>query len=273
MYHSHFALEQEPFGVTPDCRFFYQTEQHMEALATLYYAIEQRRGFALLVGRAGLGKTSILVHLIQLLKGKAEVAFLPQSYFDQSTVLDSILVSLGLPAAPSPAQSHRVFYEYLTKLHLSGKTCVIMFDEAQGFKHDTLEAIRMLSNFETPSEKLVQIVLSGQPQLAEALRQPDCEQLRQRLNVVARLEPLGTKEVSEYIVHRLKTAGGSPRLFAPKALDDIAAASGGVLRNVNTICFNALTIAYALGHRSVGTGEVAEAVRDLDLAANLTPIA
>src|SRR6202034_3744848 len=101
---------------------------------------------------------------------------------------DSILLSLGLPTESSLAHNHRAFYEYLMKLRLAGKTCVVLFDEAQGFSRDTLEAIRMLSNFETESEKLVQIVLCGQPQLAETLSQPACEQLRQRLNVVARLE-------------------------------------------------------------------------------------
>src|ERR1700685_311401 len=99
MYHAHFSLTQEPFGVSPDCRFFYETEQHREALASLYYAIEQRRGFALLVGRAGLGKTSILVQLVQVLEGKAAIVYLPHPFFDRATVLDSILLSLGLPAA------------------------------------------------------------------------------------------------------------------------------------------------------------------------------
>jgi type II secretory pathway predicted ATPase ExeA len=270
MYHAHFGLNEEPFGVAPDSRFYYETDQHREALATLYYAIEQRRGFALLIGRAGLGKTSILVNLSQLLKGKAEIAFLPIPCLDPSAVLDAILLSLGLPTQSSLAQDHRTFYEYLMKLRLAGKTCVVLFDEAQGFNRDTLEAIRMLSNFETESEKLVQIVLCGQPQLAETISQPGCEQLRQRLNVVARLEPLGSAEIGEYIVHRLKTAGGSGALFDREAVKAITEAAGGVLRNVNTICFNALTIAYALGHSSVGVGEVAEALRDLDVFARLT---
>jgi type II secretory pathway predicted ATPase ExeA len=269
MYHAHFRLTQEPFGVSPDCRFFYQTDQHGEALATLYYAIQQRRGFALLVGRPGLGKTSVLVQLVQMLEGKAEIAYLPHPYYDRSTVLESILLSLGLPAGPSLAQSHRVFYEYLLKLRLSGKTCVVLLDEAQDLDLSTLEAIRMLSNFETPSEKLLQIVLAGQPRLAETLKRPECEQLLQRMNVVARLEPLAVREVQDYIEHRLNAAGNSSKLFLPDALEAIVAASHGAPRNVNTICFNALTLAYALSHQRVGFEEVSEAVRDLDLSVAL----
>ena len=266
MYLAHFALKQEPFGVSPDCRFFYESEQHGEALATLYYAIEQRRGFGLLVARAGLGKTSILVLLTHLLRGKAETAYLPYPYFDRSSVLQSILQSLGLTPGTSQAHEHRIFYEYLMKLRLARKTCVVVFDEAQDLNREMLEGIRMLSNFETPYEKLVQIVLAGQPRLADTLAQPDCEQFRQRLNVVARLQPLSAAEVRSYIAHRLITAGGSTALFTEDALDAIVEASGGVPRNVNTICFNALTLAFALEQKQVGLEAVQEVLHDLDLS-------
>src|SRR2546427_12822114 len=182
MYHSHFGLRDDPFGVTPDPRFFYQTPQHREAVATLFYAIQQRRGFALLVGSPGLGKTSVLFTLVRMLKGTAQTAYLANPYYDRLTVLDSIMASFGLECSESPAANHRLFYQYLLKAHQAGKTCVVIFDEAQDLDRDTLEAIRMLSNLETPDGKLVQIVLAGQPRLAETLKQPDCEQIRQRLN-------------------------------------------------------------------------------------------
>jgi len=267
MYHSHFSLREEPFGVTPDRRFFFRTGQHHEAIATLFYAIQQRRGFALLVGRAGLGKTTVLFTLVQLLKGQAQIAFLANPYYDRATVLDSILASLGLEPAPSLAANHKLFYQYLLKTHSAGKTVVVIFDEAQDLNRDTLEAIRMLSNFEAPDGKLVQIVLSGQPRLAETLNRPDCEQIRQRFNAIARLEPLTGREVQDYMAHRLQTAGGSTALFTPGAIGTIASASAGVPRNVNTICFNSLTLAYALEKRQVGTEEVAEVLRDLALPA------
>ena len=265
MYHTHFSLREEPFGVTPDRRFFFRTGQHHEAIATLFYAIQQRRGFALLVGRAGLGKTTVLFTLVQMLKGQAQIAFLANPYYDRATVLDSILASLGLEPAPSLAANHKLFYQYLLKTHSAGKTVVVIFDEAQDLSRDTLEAIRMLSNFEAPDGKLVQIVLSGQPRLAETLNRPDCEQIRQRFNAIARLEPLTGREVQDYMAHRLQTAGGSTALFTPGAIGAIACASAGVPRNVNTICFNSLTLAYALDKHHVGTEEVAEVLRDLAL--------
>jgi general secretion pathway protein A len=265
MYHSHFGLRAEPFGVTPDRGFFFPAAQHREAVATLFYAIRQRRGFALLVGGAGLGKTTVLFTLVQMLKRKAQIAYLANPYYDRATVLDSILASLGLEPAASPAANHRLFYQYMLRTQGAGKTVVVVFDEAQDLSRDTLEAIRMLSNFETPAGKLVQIVLAGQPRLAETLKQPDCEQIRQRFSAIARLEPLTSGEIHAYMAHRLQTAGGSIGLFTPGAIDMLASASGGVPRNVNTICFNSLTLAYALDKRQVGPDEVAEVLRDLDL--------
>ncbi|HEY1754110.1 MAG TPA: AAA family ATPase [Bryobacteraceae bacterium] len=265
MYHAHFGFREEPFGATPDRRFFFETAQHREAAATLSYAIQQRRGFALLVGRPGLGKTSVLMRVVQLLEGKAEVAYLPYPYFDRSNVLESILMSLGIEPAAAPAQNHRLFYEYLQEKHRAGKTCVVIFDEAQDLNRDTLEAIRMLSNFETMAEKLVQIVLAGQPGLTGTLNRPDCEQIRQRMNVVARLQKLSPEEVRDYMAHRLETVGASLSVFSREALEQIANASDGVPRNINTLCFNSLSVAYALNHRQVACEEVAEARRDLDL--------
>src|ERR1022692_697607 len=136
MYLTHFGLNEEPFGVTPDRRFFYQTAQHREAVATLFYAVEQRRGFALLLGRAGLGKTSVLFTLVQMLKGKAQIAYLPNPYYDRDTVLDTILASLGLEPGASPAASHKLFYQYLVKTESTGKTVVVVFDEAQDLHRD-----------------------------------------------------------------------------------------------------------------------------------------
>ena len=265
MYQSHFGLREEPFGVTPDGRFFYQSAQHREALATLYYAIEQRRGFALLLGGAGLGKTSVLFTLAQMLKSRVQIAYLANPYYDRTTVLDAVLASLGLEPGASPAASHKAFYQYLSKIHTTGKTVAVLFDEAQDLNRDTLEAIRMLSNFETPDAKLMQIVLAAQPRLGDTLAQPDCEQIRQRLSAIARLEPLEECGVPEYMAHRLRTAGGSIDLFTGGAVGAIASASRGVPRNVNTICYNSLALAYALGKHQVDVGEVTEVLRDLDL--------
>lgn len=265
MYQHFFGLCEEPFGVTPDPRFFFESEQHLEAAATLIYAIQQRRGFALLLGRAGLGKTSVLVHVVQHMKDQAVTAYLPHPYFDKTNVLEAILLALGVQPEASAAQNHRLFHDFLCEQRQAGKNCVVIFDEAQDLTRDTLEAIRMLSNFEQLSEKLVQIVLAGQPGLAETLKQPDCEQIRQRCTVVARLRPLDGAGVREYIKQRLTKVGGSIDLFAPEAVDSIVSASQGVPRNVNTICFNSLTLAFAESQRQVTFSDVDEALRDLDL--------
>jgi general secretion pathway protein A len=267
MYCKHFGFRMDPFSVSPDPRFFYETEQHREAVATLYYAMLQRRGFALLVGRPGLGKTSVLRQLALLLDGMAEVAFLPQPYFDHENLLEAVLSSLGIEAKRTAAQNCDLFNQHLLKIRGTGKTCVVILDEAQNLTSKTLEAVRMLSNFETSAQKLVQIVLGGQPRLAEKLQRSSSEQIRQRINLVSRLHPLASYQVYDYIAHRLKIAGGSLHLFAPAALSAIAAGSGGVPRNVNTICFNALSLVYALDGTTVGYAEVAEAIRDLDLTA------
>jgi MSHA biogenesis protein MshM len=263
MYYSHFGLREEPFGVTPDPRFFYQTPQHGEAVATAFLAIQQRRGFAMLVGPPGLGKTSVLFTLVKMLKGTAQTAYLPNPYYTRTTVLDAILASFGLEPAASPAANHRLLYQHLLKVRQAGKTCVVILDEAQDLDRDTLEAVRLLSNFETPEGKLVQIVLAGQPRLAETLGRPDCEQIRQRINAVSCLETLNGSEVRQYMAHRLETAGGSIEIFSRAAVEATAAASGGVPRNINTIAFNALSLAYALGRRQVAADDVAEACRDL----------
>jgi len=268
MYHKHFGLREEPFGVSPDRRFFFRTEQHAEAIATLHYAIQQRRGFVLLVGRAGSGKTNVLFTLVDLLKDRAQIAYLANPYYDRATVLQSLLECMGLQPAASAAANHRLFYEYLLMTQGAGKMCVAIFDEAQDLDRDTLEAIRMLSNFENSKGKLVQIVLGGQPRLAETLKRPDCEQIRQRINAIARLNPLTGPEVRAYMAHRLEAAGGTSAIFTHEAIQAISLASGGVPRNVNTICFNSLSLAFALDRRQVGPEEVAEVLCDLDLVAD-----
>lgn len=264
MYHSHFGFGEEPFGVTPDPRFFFYSRQHQEAVATLFLATSQRRGLALLVGPAGLGKTSILFTLTHMLKGSAQIAYLANPLRDRTTMLDALLACYGMEPAASPLASQHLLFQYLLKTEGEGKTCVAIFDEAQDLERDQLEDIRLLSNFETPNGKLLQIVLAGQPRIAETLSRPDCEQIRQRCGAVFSLVPLSRTEARDYLVHRLQTAGASPAVFAPAAVDAVISAAGGVPRNMNMICWNALNLAYALGCRQVTAENVAEACRDLD---------
>jgi general secretion pathway protein A len=264
MYYSHFGFQEEPFGVTPDPRFFFCSRQHREAVATLFLATSQRRGLALLVGPAGLGKTSVLFTLTGMLKGSAQIAYLANPLHDRTTVLDAILACYGIEPAASPLASQRLLLHYLLKTEGAGKTCVAIFDEAQDLDRDRLEDIRLLSNFETQTGKLLQIVLAGQPRIAETLSRPDCEQIRQRCGAVSSLVPLSRAEARDYLAHRLQTAGGKLAVFAPAAVDAVISAAAGVPRNMNMICWNALNLAYALGSSQVTAENVAEACRDLD---------
>ena len=264
MYYSHFGFREEPFGVTPDPRFFLSSRQHQEAVATMFIATSQRRGLALLVGPAGLGKTSILFALTRMLKGSAQVAYLTNPLYDRTTVLEALLACYGIEPAASPIANQRLLFQYLVKTNAQGKTCVAIFDEAQDLDRYRLEEIRLLSNFETETGKLLQIVLAGQPRIAETLNRPDCEQIRQRCGAVFALKPLSPDESRDYLVHRLKTAGASLDVFEPAAVDAVISAAGGVPRNMNMICWNALNAAYALGRGQVAAEHVAETCRDLD---------
>jgi general secretion pathway protein A len=258
MYHDHFGLVTEPFGVTPDARFFFLSEQHVEASASLYYAVAQRRGFAVLVGQPGLGKTSVLVNLAERIAGEARVAFLVHPHLSGSEVLGSVLLAMGLEPASNSVERLRQFHNFLLDLSRQGKTCLVIIDEAQNLGFEALETIRMLSNFEAPTHKLIQFILAGQPALEDLLRRPEAEQILQRVNSITRLHPLSEKQLGDYIAHRLSVAGRQEKLFTPAALRVLAEASGGIPRNVNTLCFNALTLAFAEGKKTIDADCIAQ---------------
>ena len=265
MYCQHFGFREDPFGVSPDDHFFFAGSQHAEASAALYYAIAQRRGFAVLIAPPGLGKSTVLVNLAARIASEARVAFFVHPRFESGSVLESVLLAMGLEPEPDAVRRHRQFHAFLLSLLNRNKKCVVIFDEAQNLTAESLETIRMLSNFETPSEKLIQFVLAGQPGMARLLHTPECEQILQRVNIVARLQPLSAPEVEQYMAHRLNVAGAPRSPFSALAVRAIAAASKGVPRIVNTICFNALTLAFAAGKRTVDEAYIVEVLKDLSL--------
>jgi general secretion pathway protein A len=281
MYQQYFGLATEPFGVSPDTRFFFPSEQHAEATAALYYAVTQRRGFAILVGRPGLGKTSVLVNLANRISAEARVAFLVHPHLVGDKVLESVLLAMGMEPDADPVRRLRQFHAFLLQLSREGKTCVVIIDEAQNLGFKALEAIRMLSNFEAPSHKLIQFILAGQPALESLLRTPEAEQILQRISVMARLEPLNVNQSHAYITHRLAIAGRRKPLFSAEAVKELTRASEGIPRNINTLCFNALTLAFSEAKELVDakcvlqvererSGEVS--VRSEQLPAPLLPI-
>ncbi len=263
----YYKLAEDPFGVTPDPRFLYMSEQHREALASLAYGTESNRGFIALIAKPGMGKTSLLYQYLNWMRGKARTAFVFRTDCDVREFMRHVLLDLGIDAAGKdlPAM-HDTLNKLLTDEMNAGRKFVLVIDEAQNLSEEVLESVRLLSNFETPWTKLMQIVIAGQPQLAEKLAQPSMVQLRQRISLVIRIEPLTEKDVNAYIDHRLGIGGcENPALFTVGARSLILRASEGIPRNVNNICFGAMSLACAMKRETIDRQIVQEVLKDLDL--------
>jgi general secretion pathway protein A len=262
-----YNLAEQPFGVTPDSRFLYLGPQHREALASLVYGTESNRGFLALIAKPGMGKTSLLYHYLGYLRDKARTAFVFRTDCDSREFIRHLLIDLGIEVAGMdlPAM-HEALNRLLTDEMRAGRRFVLVVDEAQNLEEKVLESIRLLSNFETPWMKLMQIVLAGQPQLADRLASPSMAQLRQRVSIVMRIDPFTPKEVDAYIDHRLWIGGcGRPSLFTANARKLIAEHSEGIPRNINNLCFNALSLGCALGRKTIDRDVILEVISDLDL--------
>ena len=267
MFLEFFGLREHPFGVTPDPRYLYLSPTHRESLASLVYGVEAGRGFLGLIAPPGMGKTTLLFQLLQRLGSTARTVFLFQTQCDPKEFFRSVLADLGVEDAGNDmVQMHgRLNNILLHEMHC-GRRFVLVIDEAQNLDEKVLEVVRMLSNFETPRAKLMQIVLAGQPQLADILARPSLTQLRQRISMICRLRPLNLEETGQYIAHRLEVAGYSgPPLFTQGALRLITQASKGIPRNINNYCFNALSLACANMSRLIDEKVLVEVLSDLDI--------
>jgi general secretion pathway protein A len=267
MYGNYFGLTELPFNVSPDPRFFYANPVYREALATLHYGIEARKGFVIITGEAGTGKTTLLRMLMHNLDSAIHTAFIFNPRLSFTALLRFILTDLGIE---NPAKDRLKLMEQLNAFLIEqlGKGHIVAFlvDEAQALNDEILEELRLLSNLETDRAKLIQIVLMGQPELESKLDQPELRQLKQRVALRCRLLPLGQHEVGLYIDSRLKTAGyGGKELFVPEAVEKITRYSNGIPRLVNVICDNALVIACAASKKYVSAEMIEEAARDLKL--------
>jgi general secretion pathway protein A len=268
MFLDFYQLREQPFGVTPDPRYLYFSPAHREALASLFYGIETGRGFLALIAQPGMGKTTLLFQLLERLKGSDDhTAFLFQTQCDSRELLRSVLDALGLCSLGHDfVLMHAQLNEFLFRDALAGRRVVLVIDEAQNLSDSALETVRLLSDFEAPNRKLLQIVLAGHPELAQRLSCPGLGQLRQRIAVLKSLAPLPASEVVRYIYHRLQAANyNGPELFTSAALALIAERSQGIPRNINNICFNALSLGCAMGHKKIGSEIVLEAAADLSL--------
>jgi len=270
MFLDFYKLREQPFSDTPDPRFAYFGEAHREAIASLFYGIDTGRGFLTLTAPPGMGKTTILFHLLERLRDSVRTAFLFQTQCDSLELLRYLLTDLGIATeGRGLVWMHEELKRVLLDTAKAGKRFVLFIDEAQNLTASVLESVRLLSDFENPRSKLIQIVLAGQPQLADKLARSELTQLRQRISIRSRLRPFTLLETGAYIKHRLQVAGyEGDRLFSPAAWARIFVWSGGVPRNINNLCFNALTLGCALEKKEIHSSLVLEAINDLEMTAS-----
>lgn len=267
MFLDFYHLREQPFGVAPDPAYLYLSQTHREALASLSYGIKADRGFMALIAEPGMGKTTLLYQLLEELRDSARTVFLFQTQCDSREFFRYLLNELGVDSSQMGLVAmHNKLNEVLFKEMLAGRRFVLVVDEAHNLGESVLETTRLLSNFERPNTKLLQVVLSGQPPLAAKLAQPGLLQLRQRISMLSRLKPLSAAETADYIEHRLKVAGYSGgTLFTPPALALIAEQSQGIPRNINNLCFNALSLGQARGQETISAEIVQEVAANLDV--------
>jgi N-acetylmuramoyl-L-alanine amidase len=273
MFLDFYHLHQQPFGVTPDPAYLYPSRTHCEALDSLTEGILGGRGFLALIAEPGMGKTTLLYQVLEGLRDRARAAYLFQTQCNSREFFQYLLSELGVDSTGMGLVAmHNKLNEMLFAEMLAGRRFVLIVDEAQNLDDSVLETIRLLSNFETSHTKLLQIVLAGQSQLGEKLRQKQLAQLLQRITVVKHLEALSLEETAGYIRHRLKVAGHCGEgLFEPEAVALIAERSQGIPRNINNICFHALLEAHGQGRPTVSPEIVEKADRRLDVGAAVRP--
>ena len=262
-----FGLTEPPFNPTPNPRFLHLTPGHQEALAQLLYGVEQRKGFILLTGEVGTGKTTLLQALLERLDDTTAVAFVTNSMLGFEGILEYMLEDLGIakPGDSSPAQRLIALQHFLVERHRTGQNTILIVDEAQDLEPRALEQVRLLSNFEAAHEKILQIVLVGQPELRAKLDLPELRQLKQRIGLRCTVPPLAHDQVRDYIRTRLRVAGARDAgAFSPEAVGRIAQYSRGIPLIVNTICDHCLLFAYAEQVRRISPQIVQEAINYLE---------
>ena len=275
MYKSFYGLKENPFNVNPDPRFLFLTKEIEEALTGLMYGIQTRKGFITLTGEVGTGKTTLINRLLDWLHHrKTRTAFLFNSRMNSSQLFDFILAEFDIPCeSKSKSQQLMKLNHWLLDRYRMGEAVVLIIDEAQNLTYPVLEEIRLLTNLETSTEKLLQIVLSGQPELEEKLKLPQLRQLKQRIMLRCKTSALSKTQTQEYIVERLRIAGaaGDP-IFSAQAVDAVHIYSLGIPRVINLLCEHSLVNAFVEQQRPIEAKIVEEVAREFQLD-EMEPIA
>ena len=266
MYTKFYGLREKPFEITPDPKFLYLSENHREGLAYLTYAIRERKGFTVITGEVGTGKTILIQKLLSELDGNTRTAYLFNPRLDSTDFLQYICKDLGLKGEKrSKGQYLAQLHHFLMDCYSRNENVVLIIDEAQNLDPILLEEIRLLTNLETPKSKLLHVILMGQPELDTILNHPQRRQLKQRVSLRYHIRPLKKEETKEYIEQRLKTAGAIRRnCFSSKAIHEIHRYSKGIPRLINVLCDNALLLGYATDEKVLGKSMIREVIKDLD---------
>ncbi len=267
MYLSFFGLSEKPFAITPDPRYLYLSERHAEALAHLLYGINESGGFIQLTGEVGTGKTTVVRTLLSRVPHHADVAVILNPRVTPVEFLLTICEELGLPIEAADRDSVKQMVDALNRrllsAHAEGRRIIVIVDEAQNLSAETLEQVRLLTNLETPTQKLLQIILIGQPELRDLLDRTDLRQLAQRITGRYHLKPLSREETQGYVRHRLRVAGATGEIFTPGALRELHRLSSGIPRVINVSCDRALLGAYTREARKVSAGLVRQAAGEV----------
>jgi general secretion pathway protein A len=267
MYTSFFGLGEKPFAITPDPRYLFMSERHAEALAHLLYGVNEAGGFIQLTGEVGTGKTTIVRSLLERMPGHADVAVILNPQLTPLQFVLTICEELGIFVRDQDAASIKDLVDILNKrlleAHAKGRRVVVIVDEAQNLSPETLEQVRLLTNLETASQKLLQIILIGQPELRAVLDRVELRQLAQRITGRYHLDPLSRTETAAYVNHRLKVAGANGDFFSAAALREIHRLSGGVPRIINVICDRALLGAFTQETHRIGPALVRDAASEV----------
>ncbi len=272
MYKAFYGFNREPFSIVPNPKFLFMSETHREALAQLIYGVQSGKGFIVLTGEVGVGKTTILhAFLESLRKINAETAYIFNPRLNLKEFMLLVAEEFELPKPKNKTEFILNLQKFLLRNYKDKKVVVLIIDEAQQLNPQLLEEIRLLLNLETGQKKLLQVVLAGQPELWDTLALLEFRQLRQRISLYHSISPLNFEDTERYIKQRLKKSGGSLNLFTPKAIKRVFEITQGIPRLINVICNNALILGYALEKKKIDKSIIEQSAKDLKLLDSKKP--